>query len=302
VSALRPRLVVLVALALASVSCNGPVTPAASVSSVSGSATGFLSNVSLFGGPSTQRGPVGDPGCDPNQPAPGPNTTPTEGCSPSVVLPSTGSDAPLTLTDFDGARAVYGPGVVFAGTWPEGSVLPPPSGPITVSTEGTTGRRGSVTSSVHITSTAPPATWVPAGLGMAQVWRGGVGPGPILAEEVTSTCTASQSDPDTGATSTTASTTISHGELALTTDDSGISSTFAPIPSQPPPNDGPHHGVISNVGDSYDVYYNEQDTSVPGSTTVTAIHMRLLGPVAVGDLYIGQSHCGVKQSSSDRRK
>jgi len=25
--------------------------------------------------------------------------------------------------------------------------------------------------------------------------------------------------------------------------------------------------------------------------------MRLLGPVAVGDLYIGQAHCGIERSS-----
>jgi hypothetical protein len=142
---------------------------------------------------------------------------------------------------------------------------------------------------------APPASpWRPPGFATAQSWGGGVGPGPILADEVHSRCTASTSDPATGATLVTASTTITHGVLGLTTDAAGTPVTFAPIPSDPRPNDGPHHGVLTNIGDSFDVFYNEQDTSVPGSITVTAIHMKLLGPVAVGDLYIGQSQCGVQ--------
>ncbi len=191
------------------------------------------------------------------------------------------------MTDGDGARAVWGPAVVFGGTWPRENTLPPPSGPITVSTEGSTGPHGSVTSWVSITPTPASASWTPAGSTEAQSWPGGVGPGPIIAEEVRSTCTASPGHTATGAT------TITHGVLGLTTDAWGDPNTFAPMPAHPRPNDGPHHGVITNVGDSYDVYYNEQDTSVPGSITVTAIHMKLLGPVAVGDLYIAQAHCGV---------
>jgi hypothetical protein len=66
------------------------------------------------------------------------------------------------------------------------------------------------------------------------------------------------------------------------------------MPANPRPNDGPHRGVISNVGDSFEVFYNEQDTSVLGSITVSAIHMRLLGPIAVGDLYIGRTRCDVR--------
>jgi hypothetical protein len=89
-------------------------------------------------------------------------------------------------------------------------------------------------------------------------------------------------------------TTISNGFLGLATDQYGDPVSREPMPASPRPNDGPHRGVLTNVGDSFEVFYNEQDTSVPGSITVSAIHMRLLGPIAVGDLYIGQTRCAVR--------
>jgi hypothetical protein len=269
-----------------------PAPATADVTSVSGSATGYHSSVSLFGGPASQRGPAGTPGCDPNQPAPGPRASQTEGCSPTVVLPATGSP-PLTVTDADGARAVYGPATVFGSIWPLENSVAPPSGPITVSTQGSTGPGRSVTSSVSITRAPSGSTWLPPGLNAPMSWPGGIGPGPLLADGVSSTCTAAETNPATGATSISGSTTITNGHLALDTDQYGSPFHTVPMPANPSPNDGPHRGVLTNVGDSYEVFYNEQDTSVPGAITVTAIHMRLLGPIAVGDLYIGVSRCGV---------
>jgi hypothetical protein len=268
----------------------------ADATAVSGSATGFRSSVSLFGGPATERGSAGTPGCDLTKPAPGPNSNQTEGCSPTVVLPSTGSASPMTATDADGVRAVYGPAVVFGGRWPYDDTLGPPSGPITVNTQGTTGPKGSATSSVSISRTPAGSTWLPPGYKSSESWPGGIGPGPLIADGVSSTCTASEIDPRTGAATVSGSTTITNGLLGLTTNQDGFALLVEPMPMHPRPNDGPHHGVLTSVGDSYDVFYNEQDVSVPGSITVTAIHMKLLGPIAVGDLYIGISRCGVTTS------
>ena len=134
---------------------------------------------------------------------------------------------------------------------------------------------------------------MPPGLTEPMPWPGGIGPGPLLADGVSSTCTAAETNPATGATSVSGSTTITNGHLAINTDQYGSPFDTVPMPTNPRPNDGPHRGILTNVGDSYEVFYNEQDTSVPGSITVTAIHMRLLGPIAVGDLYIGVSRCGV---------
>ena len=129
-------------------------------------------------------------------------------------------------------------------------------------------------------------------------WPGGIGPGPLLADGVSSVCTAVETNPATGATSVSGFSTITNGHLAIDTDQYGSPFHTVPMPTNPSPNDGPHRGVLTNVGDSYEVFYNEQDTSVPGSITVTAIHMRLLGPTAVGDLYIGVSRCGVMTRSA----
>ena len=268
----------------------------ADVIAVSGRATGFLSRMSLFGGPLAERGQPGDPGCDPGQPPAGPNASQVEGCSPTVTLPPIGSPEPITATDPNGVRAVYGPAVLFAGRWPAGSPVPPPSGPVAVSTQGTTGPNGSVTSSVAITKPPIGSTWVPPGQSSPVPWPGGVGPGPILADGVTSTCAATESNPATGATAVRGATTITNGALAQATDAYGSPANLVGMPANPLPNDGPHHGVLTNIGDSYDVFYNEQDTSVPGTLTVTAIHMRMLGPTAVGDLYIAQSSCGIRSA------
>jgi hypothetical protein len=137
-------------------------------------------------------------------------------------------------------------------------------------------------------------SWVPAGQTTPQPWTGGIGPGPLIAEAVTSTCTAGPADAVSGPKGVSGSTSIINGVLGLTTDDNGVANSFAPMPANPRPNDGPHRGVLTSVGDSYEVFYNEQDTSVPGAITVTAIHMRLLGPTAVGDLYVGRAECGVQ--------
>src|SRR5215213_7594033 len=79
-----------------------PGSSSADVVSVSGSACGYYTDVSLFGGPSARRG-CGQTVVDPF------------GNSPSVTLPSSGSVSPITANDPDGATATYGPAKIFSG-------------------------------------------------------------------------------------------------------------------------------------------------------------------------------------------
>ncbi len=283
----RLALAVMTLLVAAGVSFVTESPSEAVVLEVSGSATAYLSDVSLFGGPSTQRGPAGTPGCDPTKPAPGPNSTQMEGCSPTVVLPSGGSATPLTATDADGARGIYGPAVLFGGQWPDPEPAGPPSGPMTVGTQGSTGPTGSVSSSAAIALAPPGSTWTIPGTTTVEPWPGGVGPGPIIADGVRSTCRAT----DAGAVG---STTMTNAIVVTSTDSQGSPATTEQVPTDPPPNYGPIRGTINNVGDSFEVTYNEQIVSPGGlSITVNAVHMKLLGPTAVGDLYIAQSKCSV---------
>ncbi|MDQ3897824.1 MAG: hypothetical protein M3326_11400, partial [Actinomycetota bacterium] len=213
---------------------------------VSGGACGYYTDVSLFGGPSTRRG------CD--QPAGAPATN----ASPSVTLPAAGSATPITVTDEDGATAEYGPAKIFAGQYPADPDAPaPPSGPISVKTQGVPG--GEVTSSASIT--------LPRG----------VGPGPVVADGVSSTCTVSGSG-------STGSTTITNGRLETKYDVSSQDPIAVEDVPASPPVDYTRTGTIDHVGDSFRVVYNEQITESDGSITVNAVHMRLLGPTAVGDL------------------
>ncbi len=98
----------------------------ADVTAVSGRAFGYYTNIGLFGGPPTVRGF--------GQTIP-PGTALS--ASPSVVLPSTGGN--VSQTDSDGATGTYGPANIFESP-----------GPIVVSTQGTTGPGGSVTSSATV--------------------------------------------------------------------------------------------------------------------------------------------------------
>lgn len=213
---------------------------------VKGGATGYLSNISLFGGPYSQRGPAGTPGCD---------ATSTTACSPSVQLPATGGD--LSATDPDGATAQYGPAIIFS------------AGQMDVSTRGTTGPGGSVTSSTSVQNVNKSGQEV------------------FTASAVASSCTASQGG-------VSGSTTITNGTLQISEGDPNVEGdeTIVPIPTNPAPNTS-FNGVIEGVGDSFRYVFNEHVRNLDGSITVYAAHLYLLGPTAVGDLFIGKAECGV---------
>jgi hypothetical protein len=176
----------------------------------------------------------------------------TRGPEPSVTLPAAGADPPLTAT-LPSARAAYGPAEIFT------------SGKIDVSTQGTAGPSGSARSSATLAD---------------------VGPGPFVAQSLSSTCTASS-------TGRTGSVTVAGGKVTTSEGanlDSEADDTIVNVASNPAPNTS-IEGKLESIGDSFRIVLNEQTTS-GGSITVNAVHMYLLGPTAVGEAIIGQSRCG----------
>ena len=205
----------------------------AAVTAVKGSAYGYFSNVGLFGGPLTPRGPA-----------------------PTVTLPAAGSVIPITATVPTGSAA-YGPAILFS------------SGPLTVSTQGTTGATGSVTSSSNIMGINP------------------LGQQVFTATNVLSACTATEAG-------VSGSTTITGGTLQTSEGNPNVEGdeTVVTIPINPAVNTE-YTGKIESVGDNFRYVFNEQIINPDGSITVNAAHQYLLGPMAVGELIIGQSVCGV---------
>lgn len=183
------------------------------------------------------------------------------GPAPTVTLPAQqGTNAPVTAV-IPSARAQFGPAVIFQ------------SGEVKVSTQRAPGPTGSVTSSATVT-----------GVGDA--------PLPLLYENVTSTCTARGSE-------LSGSTTLS-GQLATSTYTApdpreGDPRDLEPLPPNPPPNTE-RTGELSNVGDRFRVVFNEQIRE-GDILTVNAVHMYLLGPIAIGDLVIAQSRCGAEAAA-----
>ena len=255
---------------------------AAAVTSLRGSACGYFVNVGLFGGPQNLRG-CGQP-----------DSAPATSQSPSVTLPAGGSASPVTQTDADGAAGIYGPATIFGGIWPDDVVSAPPSGPITVKTQGTTGASGTVSSSADITLYAtPPAVRCvgdPAGTANCHA-PGGFGPPPVWGDSLHVECSASEN-------AVSGLTRFSRAFLATATDAGGspLPNATEAVPDSPPAN-YTKHGVITNVGDVFTVVFNEQIPNADGSLTVNAVHMYLFGPTAVGEVVKGQVTCGTTPTS-----
>ena len=250
----------------------GAVGPAwAQAPALTGEAYGHYTSVSLFGGPASPVGP-----------------------DPKVALPAGGSAQPVAATDADGATAQYGPARIFAGIWPPNVQQAPPSGPISVSTKGTPGPTGSVTSTADIglyptpiavacDNDAPGKTSCTA--------PGGFGPMPVTqGEQLHSTCTATPGG-------VTGSATFVKAQVAKSTDANGEPTDVENIPDRPPAN-YTKTGTITNVGDNWRIVYNEQTVDPDGTLTVNAIHMFLLGPIAIGEQILGHVRCGLAAASS----
>lgn len=212
-----------------------PGPAAADVTAVNGSAYGyFADNISIFGGAQPDTGPV-----------------------PTVALPAGGSANPVTGSAATGL-VKYGPATIFS------------SGAITLSTQGTTGPSGSVTTSASLANVNSSGQEV------------------FTASALSSTCTASESGRS-------GSTTITGGRLIVSEGadlDSDADDTVIDIPASPAPNTA-REGKIETVGDTFRYVFNEQVVGADGSLTVNAAHLYLIGPTALGDVIIGQSICGV---------
>lgn len=234
------RLEVIVGVVLSTVvlSAVSPPPAIAQVTMVTGSAFGFYASVGLFGGPPGVNGPL-----------------------PAVTLPPGGSAEPVTETDPDGGTAQYGPAVIVQTM------------AMTVSTEGTTGPEGSVTSSSSVEFDLDQEQQVD----------------PFNADELLSSCTADESG-------LTGSSRLTKASLVLSTDpETQEPSETIPLPENPAPNTA-FEGTIDHVGDRFRVVLNEQ-IEEGGTITVNAMHLYLLGNIAVGDAIIGQSVCGVNATS-----
>ena len=216
----------------------------ADVSEVTGGAYGFSSSVSLFGGPAVDSGPL-----------------------PVVSLPPEGSSTPITESDPDGESARQGPAIVAQAT------------AMTVSTEGTTGVGGSVTSSASVV------------FGDTEEER----VDPFSADEVGSTCTASESE-------VTGAAALENASLVTSTDLDGEPVEIIDLPENPAPNTT-LSGTNDAVGDTFRIVLNEQIRE--GDTlTVNAVHVYLgqnaqgasVDAVARGEAIVGQAVCGVSTS------
>ncbi len=213
----------------------------ADVTAVKGSAFGYSCSVSVFGTSCTPPGPT-----------------------PTVTLAPDASNSPLTVS-VASASASAGPATIFS------------SGRLDVSTQGTLGSTGSVTSSTNIANV------------------NASGQENFTADNLASTCTATEGDISSG------STTITNGTLQTDNGDDDPTNTIpdhppvnVTLPTNPAPNtsyDGHIH--IGNTTDTFRYVFNEQIRNPDGSITVNAAHQDLLGPTAVGDLIIGRSVCGV---------
>ena len=186
----------------------------------------------------------------------------TVGPTPTVTLPAGGSSSPVTNTAATGSANIDP--AMFLN-----------SGQIDVSTQGTPGG-GSVTSSARLRNLNTSGAEV------------------LTASEISSTCTANGSG-------VTGSTTVTGGVLQTDPGDDDNSNTIpnhplatVPVPVNPAPNtviEG--HVHVGNTTDNFRFVFNEHIQNADGSLTVNAAHQYLLGPIATGDLIIGQVVCGV---------
>ena len=168
---------------------------------------------------------------------------------------------PLVVLPPGGGNAVAAEPSAFLGTGP---VLLLETGPLTAETQGTPGPGGTVVS-------------------MATVQD--VGPGPITADSMNSTCAVSPSG-------ITGSTEILNGVVVVSEGDPDVTGdeTTVEVPVNPEPNTE-YTGTIESVGDTFRVVFNEQ-VMTADSIVVNAMHLYLLGPNAVGDIIVAQSNCG----------
>jgi hypothetical protein len=179
---------------------------------------------------------------------------PPRSASPQVELPAGGSTIAVTAVDEDGVIAQYGPAIILGGRFPGTDTGP--TGPVVVSTKGKT----SITSSASVKN---------------------IDAGVFTAGSVRSTCTASKSGVK-------GSSTITKGVVITSAHADGTPKTTKPVPSKPPAN----HKMsgTNSIGDKFRIVFNEQKKGRDGTITVIAVHVYLLGPNAIGEVVLAESH------------
>lgn len=245
------------AVVAASLAVGAPVAQATGTNV--GYACGYYSNVSLGGGP------YGSQGC-------GTQTSSyatANSSSPSVTLPASG--AAVTAQDDDGAKATYGPAVMFSSPWDvNGNATN--SGQLYVATGGTT----SVASQARAKAVGPSPFWT--GTPSSD-------PASPTMGYVKASCSASSPTSKSG------SVTVENGFVDTATDGAGNPTSRVAVPSNPPQNYQVSF-TINSVGDHGVVVFNERIQNPDGSLTVNGSHMYLQGPFALGEVIIAQATCG----------
>jgi hypothetical protein len=252
----RIRIIGLISLGAAVLLALGAApAAAANVTSVVGSAYGYHAfNIKLLG-----------------------SNLPPTGPTPSVTLASNASNSPQKTTVSTGL-VQYGPAVLFT------------SDQISVSTSGSLGATGSVTSSTNIQKINKATT------------QPGTGSEIFTADGLSSTCTKSQ-------TSSSRITQVTNGTLqtdsGLDLNDDGdftdpgehgpASIAIASVPAANTAHTG-HIHLTGGARDDFTVVFNEHVTNADGSLTVNAVHEYFHGPSLRGDLILGQAVCGVTVS------
>ena len=173
----------------------------------------------------------------------------------SVTLPSSGSATPITDTAPCTIRVFIPP-----ENAPGPIILA--TGPVAVSTQGITGPTGSVTSSANATDVGTDDNEA------------------LHATSISSTCMADEPGVE-------GSTTVTGGTV-VTDQNAGTTQAVPETPTA-----GFNIEGVNGAGDRYRYTFNEQTVNSDGSITVNAVHLRLLGPNATGDVILGQVVCGV---------
>lgn len=218
---------------------------AGSVSSVTGSAFGYeTANITLFGGAQNAVSPT-----------------------PSVSLKPDASNSPQTGSASTGIIQ-YGPATLFT------------SDAITVSTKGSLGASGSVTSTSTVQNENKATTQTSSHSEQ------------FTADSISSSCSASPSG-------TTAGVTVTNGTVATKTDSNGNVLSSAAVPANPAPGFSINGQIDLSATDTetFTDIFNDQTVS-GGTLTVNALHEVLHGPTAKGDVFVGQSVCGTNATTA----
>ncbi|CAA9225737.1 MAG: hypothetical protein AVDCRST_MAG76-961 [uncultured Acidimicrobiales bacterium] len=260
----RARRLLAPMLAMGTISAGALAVTATPAHAAVGSGYGcaYKSNISLFGGP------FGTQGC---------GTQTSTYATPNSAAPDRSwvYGSPGSATDSDGAMAKYGPAVFLSSPYDINDTLTN-TGQLKVSTSGTT--------NVNVSARA-------TGLGPSPFWTSTPTshPNPSSpAGYAEGRCIAYPNGTKAG------SSTISKGYVDTKLDADGypLPGYTVAVPTAPAPNTRINF-TIDNISpeEHGHMVFNEQILNPDGSITVTAAHMYAEGPIAVGDVAIGQVTC-----------